>query len=430
MADSIYNPTQTVSDYWRDAMPFILEGQVVDTADPDQMGRVRIWVPALDGESYDSAQLPWAEYASPLAGFTVEYPAGEGTQENLSHAAYGLWMIPKIGATVFVFCKNGSPQERCYFACSTRLHRNRSLPAGRNADGFNKVGPWGDAGDGKGSLNPIQPAYNNLRAQFQNQMSASEAITRGGYERAVAQAKEDKDGSEGYSANPADPSYLDPQTYCLVTPGRHAIIMQDDPKFSRLRLKTAEGHQVILDDANERIYVSTSKGASWIEMDADGHVQIFGGSSLSMRAGVDINLFADGNINLEAGKSVNIKANKGDILTSASGNFGIKANGNIQASACGIFDLDCEKSLKITAAQGLDVYAGQTLQVTAASTMNLKGGSAINLGGGQINLNSASVPVAEKASCPPAPAGPSVVPGHEPWTRPVSTIKRGPNWRA
>ena len=430
MADELYNPNQGVGDFWRDSIPFILEGQVLDTADPDQMGRVRAWVPALDGENYDIDQIPWADYASPLMGFTVEYPAGEGNSTNNSHAAYGFWMIPKIGATVFVFCVNGSPQQRSYFANSVRLHRNRSLPAGRNVDGNGKSGPWGDAGDGAGNLNPIQPAYDNLRTQFQNKMTASEAITRGLYERTVAQAREDKDGTEGYSANAADPSYLDPQTYCIVTPGRHAIIMQDDPKFSRLRFKTAEGHQIIFDDANERIYVSTSKGNNWIELDQDGHVHVFGAQSVSLRSGKDINLFADGNINMEAGKSVNIKADAGDILMSAQGNVGIKANGNIQQSACGIFDLDCETSLKMTAAQGLDVYAGQALQMTGASAVNLKGGGSVNLSAGAINLNTGDVPTAAKASCPTAPAGPSVVPGHEPWTRPKSSTGRGPNWKA
>ena len=33
--------------------PFIVEGFVVDTSDPEQMGRLRIWCPALDSEVYE-----------------------------------------------------------------------------------------------------------------------------------------------------------------------------------------------------------------------------------------------------------------------------------------------------------------------------------------------------------------------------------------
>lgn len=443
----IYNPHQTPADHFIDNIPFIMEGQVMSTADPDQMGRVKVWVPALDGENFNVDQLPWADYASPFMGFTVEYPGGQAAISNKSHAAYGFWAIPKIGATVLVFCLNGDPTSRCYFASTVRLHRNRSLPVGRNADFHGNVGPWGDAGDGSGKLNPIQPAYDNLREQFQDDLTASEAQTRGVYERQVAQAKDDKDGSEGYSSNPADPSYLDPQTYCLVTPGRHAIIMQDDPHWSRLRIKTAEGHQVIFDDANERIYVSTSKGRTWFEMDQDGHVNCYGAESLSFRAGKDINFFADGNINMEAGEGVNVKADNGDIRLTAQKKFQAKANDSIILSACGIFDIDSEKSLKITAAQSVDIFGGQDFNATGSSNLNLKagskfmaqgstmglnGGGTLNASAGKINLNSGdagSAKTAEKASCAEVADGPAIVPAHEPWERPESATDRGPNWK-
>jgi phage gp45-like len=442
-----FNPHQSFGDHFKDAIPFIMEGQVVDTADPDQMGRCRVWVPALDGEAYDINQIPWADYASPFMGFTVEYPGGAAQTENKSHSAFGMWAIPKIGGTVLVFFLNGNPSSRFYFASTARLHRNRSLPAGRNTDFFGRIGPWGDAGDGQGNLNPIQPAYDNLRTQFQNQVEASEAQTRGAYERQVAQPKRDKDGTEGYSPNAADPSYLDPQTYCIVTPGRNAIIMQDDPKFARTRIKTAEGNQIILDDANERIYVSTAKGNSWFEMDQDGHVQVFGAQSLSFRAGKDINFFADGNINMEANLGVNVKANGADIRMSASGSIHSKAGGSILQSACDIFDMSSETSMKLTALESIDVHAKTTLKASADSSMDLKtggklmaqgasmglnGGSSLKASAGRIDLNgpgAGSATAATDASCAEAAESPAIVPGFEPWTRPESTTGRNPHWK-
>lgn len=426
----------------------IMEGQVVATGDPDQMGRVKVWVPSLDGENFNIDNLPWCNYASPFMGFTVDYPAGQASTQNLSHAAYGFWAIPKIGATVLVFCLNGNPGSRYYFASTVRLHRNRSLPAGRNTDFNNKVGPWGDAGDGQGNLNPIQPTYDNLREQFQDQLDRSEAITRGVYERQVAQAKEDKDGSEGYSANPSDPSYLDPQTYCIVTPGRHGIIMQDDPHFARLRLKTAEGHQIIFDDANERIYVSTAKGKAWFELDADGHVHVYGAESLSFRAAKDVNIFADENVNIEAGLGVNIIAGTNDIRMTAAKSIQVKAGENILATAGKIFDGDAGESLKLTAAKGMDLFAGQNFAATGSSdvhlkagsklmaqgsTMGLNGGGSITASAGKINLNSGSAgdaTTAAKASKAAEAESPPIVPDHEPWKRPESELPRGQYWQA
>lgn len=426
---SKYTKYQTAADRRVDSVPFIMEGQVIDTSDPDQMGRAKIWVPALDGENSEPENLPWTEYASPFMGFTVEYPAGGVPVGNTSHAAYGFWAIPKIGATVLVFCLNADPSQRFYFAGTGRLHRNRSLPAGRNADHFGKQGPWGDAGDGTGNLDPIQPAFDNIRAQFQNRITESEALTRGAFERQVAQAKTDKDGTEGYSPNAADSSYLDPQTYCLVTPGRHAIIMQDDPKFSRLRLKTAEGHQIIFDDANERIYMSTAKGRSWVELDQDGHINVFGAESISIRAGKDINMFADRDINIEANRAINVKANTGDIKINTTKSFHLNTKESIIQSACGIFDINSESSLKITAGKNIDVLAKGDVATTAGAKFDIKAGNQLVQTGSKIHLNGPTARTADPASCAQLASDPTVVPGFEPWTRPAPATSRGPNWK-
>lgn len=441
----LYEEFQSVSDRWHDTIPFIMEGQVVAVDDPDQMGRCRVWVPALDGEDFSIDSLPWTSYASPFMGFTVEYPAGGVPVANHSHAAYGFWAIPKIGATVLVFCLNGNPSSRYYFAATPRLHRNRSFPAGRNTDFNGKPGPFGDAGDGSGNLEPIQPAYANLRDQFSDKVQQSEAKTRGAYERMAAQPGDNKDGTEGYSSNPADPSYLDPQTYCLVTPGRHAIIMQDDPHWSRLRLKTAEGHQIIFDDANERIYVSTSHGRTWIELDQDGHVNIFGADSISMRSGADINLTADGNINLEAEKGVNIKANGGDIRMTTSASYQVQADSNVKIAACGVFDMGSESQIHITSNAGIDIHAKSALKASGDATVDIKAGAKLTSSGGVVDVKGGAVniqgavaingsaseaQVASDASCPDQASGPSVVPGHEPWTRPTGQTTRGKNWKA
>ena len=462
----IYDPYQSASDYFHHGIPFIMEGQVVHTADPDQMGRVKVWIPALDGENLDIDNLPWANYASPFFGFTVEYPNGGTPVDNPSHSAYGMWAIPKVGATVAVFFLNANPGSRYYFASTLRLHRNRSLPNGRNFDIDGEPGPWGDAGDGEGKYEPIQPAYDNLRQQFQDQVESSQAVTRGAYERQVAQGQNEKDGKEGYSDNAADPTYLDPQTYCWITPGRHGIIMQDDPKRARLRVKTAEGHQVIFDDANERIYISTAKGKSWIEMDLDGHVHIFSAQSISMRSGVDINLFADNNINLEANKEIHMKANNGDIRMSTAKTLHLISKEKTLVSACDNLEMSSEnkvkiqsvdnmelkskaflstsaegtdihaRSIKITSLMGTDLLAGTTTKITAGIGINLLAGAYIKETASVIHLNgptaSFAMPAsrASDAACPELAKAPSIVPGHEPWVRPPSPNERGPNWKA
>lgn len=461
MKPPIFNPYQSSADYQFDNIPFIVEGLVVSTDDPDQMGRLRVHIPSVDGEEYDIEQLPWCEYASPFMGYTADYPAGSDMIKNASHAAYGFWAIPKMGATVLVFFLNGNPSSRFFFASTARLHRNRSMPAGRNTDFKGNVGPFGDAADAQGNLLPIQPAYDNVRSQFQNNLTASEAITRGAYERQVAQAKEDKDGKEGYAPSPADSSHLDCQTFCLSTPGRHAIIIQDDPILSRLRLKTAEGHQIIFDDANERIYMSTAKGKSWVEMDADGHINIFGTESISIKSGKDVNIRADRDVNIEAGSGINIKADSKDVRVMAQENIHLKASNSIAQTALGTFDISANKTMKITSLSSMDIRSHAALKISGDDSIDVKtsgnlkmdgsgvdikgavkiGGSSVDIKGGAVKIAGSPLSMNSGAASPSSankavdaveaqPAlQPTIVPEFEPWTRPASDLPRGKNWK-
>lgn len=360
---------------------------MIDTADPMEMGRLRIWCPAVDGELDDATVLPWAQYMTPLAGAAYGYPGGGSGAKSIGPVAYGFWAIPKIGARVLVAILYGDYNQRVYLGSFFEDYGNRSMPTGRNEADGTLVSDSGDI---------IEPASSHLKAQFAGNLTSSIAKTRGAYERQVGQPADVKTPDEGYgtrgiSATEKGVGALDPQTYCITTPGRHAIILQDEPKFARVRVKTAEGHQIILDDANERIYVSVAGGKSWFEMDKDGHVHVYGAESISMSAGADFNIQALGNVNITAGKNVNIGA-----------------AGYARMSAC--------DDVSLSGDGGVDITSGSKMNILAASTI-LQTGSQIHLNG----------PGAATAACATKPR---IVPSTEPWNRPETTGTRGPNWKA
>jgi hypothetical protein len=359
----------------------IVDGVVVDTSDPQQMGRVKVWCPAIDGDAPNYDSLPWAIYTSQFAGQTSNFPGGSTAKQTPGFQSYGLWAVPKVGANVLVIMLYGDVNRRFYLGSFFGDHGNRSLPTGRNRPDISNV-PVSD------TLDPVEPQKTNLNVQFGGNLDAPEARTRGAYERQVAQDKDIKDGTEGYQKGVAETG-LDPQTYCLTTPGRHTILFQDNPSNSRLRVKSADGHQIIFDDANERIYVSTCHGKTWIEMDRDGHIHMYGASSVSVGAGGDINLAANGNVNISAGGSLNLSA-----------------AGSARMTACGDLSLS-GGTVNITSGGGFNILASGTLLQTA-STIHLNG------------------PEAPEAPCATAP---SIVPEHEPWIRPATKGKRGPNWK-
>lgn len=366
----------------------LMEGVVVDTSDPQQMGRVKVWVPAVDGDKYQIKNLPWATFVSPMAGQTRDYPSGTESAETKGLVSYGWWGVPKKGAQVIIGFLYDDSNRRIYLGSYFREHGNRSLPTGRMRPDIS-TSPLSDTFD------EIQPSSANLKAQFNNKLDSSEAKTRGAFERTVAQDSTNKDGTSGYQAdlvNPKTPegkAAFDPQTIALTTPGRHALIFQDNPENSRARIKTASGHQIILDDANERIYISTAKGASWIEIDQDGRVHIFAADDFSIRAG--------GSVNITAGKSFNVQAG-GEV--------------NIQSGA----------ATKIAACAALNL-SGAGVNIESSSAFNILAAGNLLQTAPQIHLNG---PGAAKAVCP---AAPSVIPNHEPWVRPVSKSKRNKHWK-
>lgn len=356
-----------------------VQGIVVDTSDPQQMGRVRVHCPSIDGDFVPVEDLPWVTYISPLAGQTVDYPAGPSGGVAPGPSSYGFWAVPKVGAMVVVGFLYGDYNLRFYLGSYFPEHGNRSLPTGRNTEG----GLMTD------TLEPIEPTANNLKAQFGGKVNSPQALTRGAYERQVAQARTEKDGTEGYQKGVLETG-LDPQTYCITTPGRHSIIMQDNPATGRVRIRTAEGAQVILDDANERIYVSTAKGKTWLELDQDGHLHVYAAESVSVTTGGDFNVTAKGSINMQAG-----------------GNLNLSAVGHGRISACADVSLSSDGALNL--------QSGGQLNLLAAASI-IQTGSEIHLNG----------PQAAEAQCADAP---TITPQHEPWTRPATKGRRNKHWK-
>jgi len=91
-------------------------GRIVDTNDPLQMGRVRVFVPSLDHSSEKIETIPFAIYASPFAGHQQVQSRGAGESKSDGPVAYGLFSVPKVGTEVLVACIDGNPDYRVWFA--------------------------------------------------------------------------------------------------------------------------------------------------------------------------------------------------------------------------------------------------------------------------------------------------------------------------
>ena len=295
-------------------------GTVVDTNDPQQMGRLRVVCPGWN-DSMDSplSTIPWASYASPLGGITPHTSMGpDKSVKTDSVTAYGMWAIPKIGAQVLVMCVDGNPNFRVWIGCLYTQSTPHTMPHGRFSyqDSSNLSETGKPAGPFSTQEEPILPLYNNLQKAFGTERNTNyewrtrgadfsvAAVDKAAIDATVSSLADDKDvevdgftvrTGYGLSRIQPDKTYevtgknYDSLVYGLTTPGFHAFSMDDREENCRIRIRTTSGHQIILDDTNERIYISTAEGNNWIEMDQAGNIDIHSERRISVHSAKDIN---------------------------------------------------------------------------------------------------------------------------------------------
>jgi hypothetical protein len=84
------------------------------------------------------------------------------------------------------------------------------------------------------------------------------------------------------------------------------------PHNELVRIRTRTGHQILLHNSEDLIYIGNAKGTAWIELTSNGKIDIYAADSISVHTKTDLNFYADRDINMEAGRNVNVKAT-GDI---------------------------------------------------------------------------------------------------------------------
>jgi len=422
-------------------------GVVIDTNDPLEMGRVRARVPAFGDRQYHKTEdLPWCQYVSPVAGTVRSDTASRGSSDEkptLGSVAYGFWSIPKIGSSVLVACINADPMQRIWLGCLPTETAVHTMPHGRylydtsSQAVSNKGQPEGPL---SGEEQPIQPLYENQSKAFGGRQGNYEWRTRGadhsvgGNDQIILQinpgvvAKSPDDynfpfteddgnvinSKSGYAKSRIDPNTpsevtgqnYDSLTHGWTTPGFHSISMDDRVENCRMRFRTSAGHQIILDDTNERIYINTAEGENWVQIDQDGNVDVF-----CKR----LSVHSTNEMNFTSGKTIRMFAKEGIHMVSQ-GELRIQTNNDLHIRSAGNIRTFCNGSNFTEAKGAIHVKTGSTLHLTSDGQMNLFASGNIVETGAQIHLNGPNAAPAASPAEQPA-FWTNRVPSHEPWGR-------------
>lgn len=451
------------------AFTAITLGVVEDTDDPQQWDRLKIRCYSFGDRPDDPVEnLPWAMSCSPYAGAvgTSEFKRGPNDSSSNGFVSYGFRGVPKRGALALVTCLDGDPTSRVWLGCIQMHSAGHTMPHGRFSYASGQGKPDGPM---TSTEQPLQPLYDNLHTAFGSATGNFEWRTRAADNSVAAVTKQildnnpnivskksddeavsftEEDGNSivntaGYQQSRFDSESQkhDPQTYNWNTPGGHSIAMDDSARSGRIRIRTTAGHQIIMDDTNERIYINTCEGRNWIEIDQDGNIDIFAAKKISMRSETDINITAGQTIRMYAEEGIHMHSNalyqtvKNDVHVKAEGNIRMEADSNVYVQSKtlhakvsdgikldgGSIDVKSSADLHL---QGANVHSKATANnyVTGLGSIHLKGGAAILGSAGSVVIQGApAMPAGDAQSASPAEASLAFytnrVPAHEPWAR-------------
>lgn len=370
--------------------PYI--GIVKRTDDSKRAGRIQVWIPELKTTENDETGWVTCDYCSPFAGTTnladaskTVFDTNQGTQSS-----YGFFATPPdINNEVVVVFIGGDISRAIYIGCLFGEYMMHQVPAvAASSKNRNTSKPVPVAEYNKNDRSNAGKGANVSRPWNEERTNSI------GSQGLIA---DNVRGLTSSSAMRESPSSV----FGMITPGRktgktgsgkgrtggHSFVMDDgdtNGKDSYIGFRTTNGASLRIDDANGLIYAINTKGTAWIQMDADGNVDIFGAKSISVRAQEDINLRADKNINIEAGHDVNIKANKDT-----------DASGKVVGAGAGVGgNLTIEVETDITTACGQNQYAlvqgtKSTLvsgdMITDAGTYSLKSSNMNVASGGNMS---------------------------------------------
>ena len=186
-----------------------------------------------------------------------------------------------------------------------------------------------------------------------------------------------------------------------------------------MRFRTRTGHQILMHNTEDLIYIGNARGTTWIELTSDGKIDIYAQDSISVRTQNDLNFYADRDINMEAGRNFNLKVAERhqtevgmDKITIVNGNVAIQVDGTQDETISGAhtqsfeatWDVTTGEQTNITVGGGFDLNTSDDNKLTSGGNMEINAANT-TISGGNINFNGPTAASAGSATAatPPEP---------------------------
>ena len=409
--------------------------KVVNHKDDTFMGGLEVTIlRAIPGLSTtDTSNIP-VNYCSPFLGATSSrFEGNDSSKFDDVQKSYGFWMVPPdIGTTVLVIFADGLIKQGYWIGCVQDKYQNHMVP-GIAASRYSELTK--EQRDAYGTdLLPVAEYLKGTRTEVLNPGTQKKPVHPFA-DRLLAQGlltdtirgvtsssarRESPSSVFGISTpGPYDPdgpykpmaqagTYADPNIRIPANRlGGSQFVMDDgdaEGQNELIRIRTRTGHQILLHNSSDLIYIANSKGTAWVELTSQGKIDIYAEDSVSMHTLSDFNFKADRDINMEAGRNINISA-VGDYHLDVGGDYVVNVTKTGEMTFGSDFDLHGDSNIRQTAIgemhlKGANVYIGSpgeihvkadgTIFVQATAAINSKSGTDWKVtAGGSSNITSA-----------------------------------------
>ena len=164
-----------------------------------------------------------------------------------------------------------------------------------------------------------------------------------------------------------------------------------------LRLRTRTGHQILLHNSEDLIYIGNARGTTWIELTSNGKIDIFAQDSISIHTETDLNLFANRDINFEAGRNFNLKTG-GRFKSDVGSDFEIAVGSNGKITVASNWDLRIGGTSKIASAGDMNIVTSADAKYTSSGNTNIAAVGEIIESGAEIHMNGKLAEIGEVAA--------------------------------
>lgn len=355
----------------------IYMGMVKNNIDPARRGRLQVFIPDLGGVEDDPATWRTVAYAGPFqgsTGFAKSPPANKWLQ---TVHTYGMWFSsPDINNYVLCTFLSGDPARGFWFACVGVPISHYMIPGVIGAIKPAYADDIPDSNDNiPGDQYPVVE-YNETKSDnnaFEKFPFNKKPVHKLQWKILYDQQGLEMDTIRG--ANTSTSHRESPSTvFGISTPGRpfpdktgttpdakqinareggHSFVMDDgdlDGIDQHFRLRSAGGHQLMMNDTEEIIYIINSAGTSWLEFAADGKIHIYAEDSVNLRTKKDLNLHSDVNMNIHSDDTISIYAKNA-----------IKLETKLFRSRASVESYHWGQKVEIGSATNMDIHAVEIL---------------------------------------------------------------------